>query len=297
MTGLQRRAFLRQALVLTAAAASTLPAWRRGLAQQEPEFKGPTFAFPHQPDSKPLRERIPLPDHLRRLDLEPRSFAAWVRELPVKQENHGVFDAFGKKVLEPEAAYAIVDLDVRRFQECADTAVRLWAEYLWSRGEIGKLHLRLENRSPNPVERELSQANRRSLDRYLHHQYVFSSSLVLKRDLRPVEPPDVLPGDAVVLRPERAPQGHVFIVGDVAVDAATSRKKVVIIQSNIPAQNLHVVPNPPPYVGWGSAYRDEFTPAAGSVGPHPHACWHDWLTFFAHTKYDMNGQGVLRRFG
>lgn len=254
------------------------------------------YDWPHAEDSRPVEQALPLPPGLVRDPAEPDSFAHWIRNLPVKAANHAIRDWQGQEVLDQAFSYAIVDLDVRRWQECADVAMRLWAEFLWGRGEASRIRFKLEGGGPNPRLGGLRSDQRATLDALLSHQYQWASSAVLKRDLAQVPPAQVRPGDVVVLRRAGASQGHVFVILDVARNPSDGAAKVVLAHSNIPAQSFHVVPNPMPYVGWDT-YRDELSFVPGTdPARFSLRCWHDWTTFLDHTRFDENGQGVVRRF-
>jgi len=164
--------------------------------------------------------------------------------------------------------------------------MRLWSEYLYSRGLKKRIKLKLESGKLNPYK----ISNRASLDRYLKYQFVYASSWTLKRDLKRVKLRHARPGDVIVQRKAGSSLGHVYVIVDVAKNSK-GQIKVVLAQSNIPAQSFHILENNPiPYVGWDS-YKDEFT------GKKRANKWFDLKKFLAHTKKDEDfGKGLLRRF-
>jgi hypothetical protein len=92
---------------------------------------------PYDP-TQTIKARIPAPDGFKRTDAASGSLAEWLRGLPLRPEGSPVRlypVSQGRAKAASGVHKAVVDLDVLRFQECADAAIRLWAEYLWSAGK------------------------------------------------------------------------------------------------------------------------------------------------------------------
>ena len=81
-----------------------------------------------------LRQRVAAPKGFQRVPAAAGSFAAWLRELPVKKGQPQVmlFDGHAKK--NQTAHQLVIDIDVGRrdLQQCADAVMRLRAEYLFA---------------------------------------------------------------------------------------------------------------------------------------------------------------------
>ncbi|MBX7219191.1 MAG: DUF4846 domain-containing protein [Blastocatellia bacterium] len=80
--------------------------------------------------------RTPPPDGFIRENALPASFAAWLRNLPLKQGRPPVKLFNGQDKRNQTAHAAVFDIDVgdMDLQQCADAVMRLRAEYLYSRG-------------------------------------------------------------------------------------------------------------------------------------------------------------------
>lgn len=78
---------------------------------------------------------IPLPDGYARVPVDLNSFAAYLRNLPLKADNNQVYLYSGALKSNQAAHYRVVDMDVgnRDLQQCADAVIRLRAEYLFTR--------------------------------------------------------------------------------------------------------------------------------------------------------------------
>ncbi|MEO0813976.1 MAG: DUF4846 domain-containing protein, partial [Myxococcota bacterium] len=97
----------------------------------------PTDEFPWtvSSDSMSLRERVPTEEGHRRGPETAR--ARFFRSLPVKAGRPEVRLFDGRRKSNQLAHHLVFDIDVGRrdLQQCADAAMRLWAEMLWARGE------------------------------------------------------------------------------------------------------------------------------------------------------------------
>jgi len=83
---------------------------------------------------------IPLPDGFQRVSAPPGSFAAWLRQLPLKKDKT-VHLYNGLPKINQSAQFAVLAVSVgdKDLQQCADAVMRLRAEYLWARGCAGRV--------------------------------------------------------------------------------------------------------------------------------------------------------------
>ena len=95
---------------------------------------GQSFSWDTVKTSTPLAERITPPPGFKRVGVPPVSFAHWLRRLPVRTGNPKVHLYSGALKRNQSAQFAVIDIDVgkKNLQQCADAAMRLRAEYLWS---------------------------------------------------------------------------------------------------------------------------------------------------------------------
>lgn len=87
-------------------------------------------------EGEPLAVRVTAPEGFARLPVAPGSFAAWLRNLPVRAGRPEVrlFDGRSKSNQTAPEAVVAIDVGRRHLQQCADAVIRLRAEWLWSRG-------------------------------------------------------------------------------------------------------------------------------------------------------------------
>ena len=98
-----------------------------------------------------LKNRIAPPAGFRRVKARRGSFSWWLRRLPLMAAGTPVRDYRGRRIAS-SSHVAVVRLDVGRgnLQQCADSIMRLWGEYLWSRGLQRHYQFRLTSGHRNP---------------------------------------------------------------------------------------------------------------------------------------------------
>jgi hypothetical protein len=209
-----------------------------------------------------LLERFPTPPGFSRVEAPPGSFAAWLRGLPLAPEGSPVRAFDGRIILDGDdprlAAVATLDVGTKDLQQCADTAIRLHAEWLFERGRALEIVHHLTNGDLVPFSRWASgerpalvhkhlvwsktaraDASHEALRRYLDFVFLYAGTLSLATEGRPVGREAVRGGDVFVTANPKG-TGHAVIILDVAVDEAGHRV-ALLGQGYMPAQSLHVL--------------------------------------------------------
>jgi len=206
-----------------------------------------------------LRERFAPPDGFNRVAQKDPSFGAWLRDLPLAAPDTPV-RAYDGRVLHPaddRRIAAVISLDVSPsdLQQCADTVIRLHAEWMWSqnrrdmsyRAAAGlalpwERYARGERLVPKGRSIEwVPGSGRPSADhdtfrKYLDSVFAWANTVSLEKQSKKVEPAQVSPGDFFILPGN---PGHVVLVLDVATSG--SRRVALLGQSFMPAQNAQVL--------------------------------------------------------
>jgi hypothetical protein len=234
------------------------------LAQPAPGAGGrvDASAYPWLADLAPLppltslEERFPAPAGSARVAAPDGSFAAWLRSLPVRLDRREVLTHAGRPIAAPAAAVILLDLGRGDLQQCADTILRLHAEYRWARGQAaaaayhftsGDLSryaawLAGESFAPagNRVVRRSGPPRVEGHATYrgwLQHLFIYAGTRSLALDSRALAPGEAIAaGDFFVAA---GSPGHAVMVLDVAV--ADGRRFALIGQGYTPAQELHVI--------------------------------------------------------
>lgn len=98
----------------------------------------------------------------------------------------------------------------------------------------------VKNEQVLPATRPAEAPTHAALGRYLVPTFGYAGTLSLSRELRPVPLPQVQPGDVLV---HGGAPGHAVLVVDVAENSVTHQKYVLLAQSYMPAQSIHVLRN------------------------------------------------------
>lgn len=188
------------------------------------------------------------------------SFGEWLRGLPLLAAGTAVhlYNGQLKDLQTVHAAVLNMDVGRRDLQQCADAVIRLRGEYLFAQNPM-QVHFHLTSGhdirfadwcggqgfrvrgdevlpAPRPVEKPTHAVFRRYLDQI----FTYAGTLSLSRELTPVPLPDVQPGDVLI---RGGSPGHAVLVLDVAEQIGTGRRYVLLAQSYMPAQQMHVLRN------------------------------------------------------
>lgn len=209
---------------------------------------------------RPLAEALPPPSGYTRVAVEEGSFGAWLRGLPLRPAGSPVRDFRGGEILDGEdtsvAAVAELDVGSANLQQCADSIIRLHAEWLWSRGQKERIayrftsgHLaswpryaageraRVAGSKVTWVKSGPVDGSRATFRAYLDLVFTYAGTLSLATEKQRPGREDVRPGDFFVLG---GSPGHAVLVLDVARNA--EGKRVALLgQGFIPAQDFHVL--------------------------------------------------------
>lgn len=225
------------------------------------EWRQSRYCWPGA-EGEPLAVRVAPPEGFTRLPAAPGSFAAWLRDLPLRPGRPEVrlFDGRSKGNQAAHEAVVAIEVGRRDLQQCADAVIRLRAEWLWSRGCEGELafhftsgHLaswgewkhggrpRVSGRTVTWSRTAPADSSYASFRRYLDNVFVYAGSISLARELTRVADPRLVEAGDVFI--QGGSPGHAVLVADVAADEQ-GRRAFLLIQSYMPAQEIHLLRNP-----------------------------------------------------
>ncbi|MFO0588029.1 MAG: DUF4846 domain-containing protein [Polyangiaceae bacterium] len=208
-----------------------------------------------------VQSRFPAPSGWTRAPLQAGSFGAWLRGLPLRPKSP-VRDYRGRELLRADdsriAAVAALDEGAADLQQCADSVIRLHAEWRWSRGDRDESY-RAASGAEMPFGRWLAgsrpvvedgkrltwklEAKRGDRDdhgsfrRFLDAVFMWANTGSLARDGKRVALAELRPGDFFVLP---GGPGHTVLVLDAAT-SASGQIAVLLGQGYMPAQSFHVL--------------------------------------------------------
>jgi hypothetical protein len=206
--------------------------------------------------ARTLDAAIPPPSGFKRVEAAPGSFAAFLQALPLKPAGTEVMLHDGRKKcfgssrpgLFACADYhvAVIDIDTgkRDLQQCADAVMRLRAEYLLGAGRKGDIAFNYTNGK----RQRFSGGTYPEFRRYMDRIFAYAGSYSLEREMTRVAVKDMQIGDAFI---QGGFPGHAVLVVDMAENPRTGEKRFMLMQSYMPAQDMHILSNPKtPGAGW-----------------------------------------------
>ena len=210
------------------------------------------------PVGQSLAARFPAPAGCRRVAVAAGSWGEWLRYLPLRPAGSKARLYNGTPKARAEVVAAVVDIDAgtQDLQQCADAIIRLRAEYLFSH-DPNKVHFHLttgydfwfsdyvagktfkvRGEDVTPASRPAEAPTHAALARYLVPTFGYAGTLSLSRELRPVPLAAVQPGQVLI---HGGAPGHAVLVVDVVENPATHEKFMLLAQSYMPAQDIHVL--------------------------------------------------------
>jgi len=215
------------------------------------------FVAQHTEPVESLQQRFPTPEGFVRVEAPASSFGAWLRELPVHVGSPIVRTSKGQTIEAPALATVPLDLGRGDLQQCADSALRLYAEYRWDAQRVGDVafHFTSGDRSAwtdwvkgerfvvsgSKVQRAMGSPREPTHAVYrswLQHTFMYAGTRSLRLDAETVAPNLVLqPGDMLV---DPGSPGHAVMLLDVA-ESPNGERVALIGQGFMPAQTFHVL--------------------------------------------------------
>ncbi|WP_020571844.1 DUF4846 domain-containing protein [Neolewinella persica] len=228
------------------------------------------------PAGTTIPTRFPTPDGYTRTAYIEDAFGHYLRHQPLKPHGTKVLLFNGVEKGNQRAHAAVLDVDVgnRDLQQCADAVMRLRAEYLYEQERFADIHFNFvsgfnaEYARWRKGQRIRVKGNRvdwtpgsgatpdyKSFRKYLTMVFSYAGTASLVHELKPKDKAYIDAGDVLI---KGGSPGHAVIVVDKAVNETTGEVLVLLAQSYMPAQDIHVLVNPAHRDGnpWYSVTKD-----------------------------------------
>ena len=194
------------------------------------------IALQGRAQSPTIRNAIAVPDGFVR-DAYPRdSYSHWIQGLQLK--SHPVILDFRGQTVGDGAyrVWAVLNMPLlfrSDLEQCADFAMRFWAEYHKATGSLDRLYLF----DYNGRKQQFAQSGK-SFAQFLKWAFANTNSHSLKSGCRKIAAGEMLAGDMFVQN-ERGGVGHVSVVMDVCT-SPKGEKRLLVGYSFMPAQEFHI---------------------------------------------------------
>jgi hypothetical protein len=190
-------------------------------------------------DPDTLEQRIAPPSGFQRMAAAPDSWATWLRALPLKPEGAPVLLFSGAPKSRQDVHVAVIDMDVgtRDLQQCADAIMRLRGEWLFAAGRLRDIHFN----DTDGKRRAFAGGDHASFRKYMDVVFAYAGTYSLEHELRTEPLAQIAIGDVFI---KGGFPGHAVLVADLVENPATGERRFLLIQSYMPAQEMHVLKNP-----------------------------------------------------
>jgi hypothetical protein len=228
-----------------------------------------------QKDGTTLETRVQAPSGYERVEVEEGSFEEFLRQYPMKPDGAKVHLYDGSEKGNQSAHVAVFDLPIEDYdlQQCADSVMRMYAEYFWATEQYDRIKFHFTNGflveytkwrdgnritvSGNNVSWIKSKSKDTSYDcfvRYLKTIFCYAGTLSMEKESEPTLLSLLKAGDVFLYG---GSPGHVVMVVDACVNEE-GKKAFLLAQGYMPAQEFHLLKNNlHPEDPW--YYEDEIT--------------------------------------
>ena len=226
-------------------------------------------------EGETLETRVMTPAGYARTEVREGSFEEFLRQYPMKPSGAKVLLYDGSEKGNQSAHVAVFDLPIENYdlQQCADSVIRMYAEYFWSTEQYDRIKFHFTNGflveytkwregnrvtiNGNNVSWIKSKAKDTSYDcfvRYLRTIFCYAGTLSMEKESEPTTLAKLKAGDVFLYG---GSPGHVVMVADVCVNEQ-GKKAFLLAQGYMPAQEFHLLKNDR-HPGDPWYYEDEVT--------------------------------------
>lgn len=208
-----------------------------------------------------LETRFLLPEGYTRIPAEQGSLAAFLRTYELKEAGSPVLLYNGKKKNNQKAHAAVFRLPIEAedLQQCADSVMRVYAEYFYHTGQPEKIAFHFTNgfladydkwRQGNRIKIDKNQVSwihsaeyddsYSCFQKYLRMVFAYSGTLSMEQESKEISIDEIQTGDVFL---HGGSPGHVVMIVDVC-ENAEGKKAFLLAQGYMPAQEFHILKNP-----------------------------------------------------
>ena len=213
------------------------------------------------PEGMTLETRIAVPDGYTRTSEEEGSLGTFIRNYEMKEDGAKVilYDGTKKGNQNAHAAVFALPIEARDLQQCADSVIRMYAEYFLSTGQYDRIafhftngflaeytkwrdgyRIMVEGNDTYWSKTKEYDDSYECFQSYMRMVFTYAGTLSMQSETTEIELSQIQIGDVFLYG---GSPGHVVMVVDVCEDAS-GKKAFLLAQGFMPAQEFHVLKNP-----------------------------------------------------
>lgn len=216
----------------------------------------------YDPTGMTLQTRINPPAGYTRPYAEPDSLTAFLRNYPLKEHGAPVllYDGTQKEDQTVHAAVFALPIEAQDFQQCADSIMRIYAEYYWSLGQQEELsfhftedftadyekwrdgyHIQFSGDRFNWIKSAEYDASYETFTKYMRMVFAYAGTYSMDTwESTEISPDEMQVGDVFI---KGDSLGHAMLVVDICYNDRGERA-FLLAQGHMPAQEFQLAKNP-----------------------------------------------------
>ena len=212
-------------------------------------------------EGETIESRILTPAGYVRAEAEEGSFLQYLRNFPVKEDGSPVLLYDGSEKWNQSAHVAVLGLPIENvdLQQCADSVMRIYAEYFWASGQKDRIKFHFTNGFEAPYTKwrdgyrvkvdgnQVSWVHSAEMDesyeafvKYMKIIFSYAGTLSMDKQANPITIEEMHAGDVFL---KGGSPGQVVMVIDIC-ENEIGEKAFLLAQGYMPAQEFHVLKNP-----------------------------------------------------
>lgn len=214
------------------------------------------------PEGMTVESRIATPEGYTRIDTtDDESFTSFIRNYPVKEDGSPVLLYDGSQKRNQSAHIAVLELPIENedLQQCADSIMRMYAEYYYATGQYDKIRFHFVNGflaeyskwregyrisfSGNDtvwVQSASFDDSYTCFQKFMRIVFSYAGTLSMENESKQISLEEAQVGDIFL---KGGSPGHVVMILDICENEEGERA-FLLAQGYMPAQEFHILKNP-----------------------------------------------------
>lgn len=214
-----------------------------------------------QTEGKTLQDRILTPEGYQRIKCKKGSFGEFLRSYPLKKHGSPVLLYNGEEKGNQSAHAAVFKLPIENedLQQCADSIMRMYAEYFWKTGQKERIRfhfvdgflaeytkwrdgyrIQAGNNSSSWVKSAAYNDSYSNFKKFMRIVFAYAGTLSMEEEAKKISLVKLKIGDIFI---KGASPGHVVMAVDVC-ENEEGKKAFLLAQGYMPAQEFQLLKNP-----------------------------------------------------